>query len=221
MFRRKYRRVALMCIGLGLSVVPSASAACWEIKNGKQLTYVETSSGSTPPVSGAKKVSSSRCASPLPATTPRVKAAAKVTQGPPMAGKLIITQQYGEDWSRNPSEQLHTGVDLAAPEGTEVLAVLPGKVVAVKAYSNKTDGSYVIVQNDDGSFSGYIHVNPSVSRADRVEKGQKVGSVYLDHLHLNLCHQERGCHHGAFPSPSFPGAKSLTEMNNYYIKPSV
>jgi murein DD-endopeptidase MepM/ murein hydrolase activator NlpD len=205
----------LACMGLGIFVAPSASAACWEIKNGTQITYIESSSRSTPPVSGAKKVSSSRCSAPAP----KVKVPAKATQGPPIAGKLVFTQHYGEEWSRNPTEQLHTGVDIDARGGTEVVAVLPGKVVAVKAYSNKTDGSYVIVQNDDGTYSGYIHVNPAVSRNDRVEKGQKVGAVYSDHLHLNLCKQESGCHHGAFPSPTFSGTKSLSEMNKYYIKP--
>lgn len=148
-------------------------------------------------------------------------AGAQIYQGPNKAGhpliNFVVTQGFGDLWSEN-SKLLHTGVDLAAPKGNFVFAVKGGKVVKTGSLGSSSSGmnwgQYVIVQNDDGTASGYLHVAPLVTKG-AVSVGDRIGTVYRDHLHLNLCRSAKGCQHGAFPNPTFPSGS----LRDYYRRP--
>ena len=74
---------------------------------------------------------------------------------------------------------LHTGLDIAAPLGTPVLAVLPGEVV--DTWTDGELGRYgntVLVAHSPDWFSLYAHLQAiAVRPGQRVDAGATVGSV--------------------------------------------
>jgi murein DD-endopeptidase MepM/ murein hydrolase activator NlpD len=86
---------------------------------------------------------------------------------------------------------MHSGIDLAAPEGTPVLAARSGTVTAV-GYDD-TLGNYVILSHDGGHESVYGHLHKiSVSLKDGVKSGTILGAVGSTgkstgpHLHFEI-----------------------------------
>ncbi|SKA25226.1 Murein DD-endopeptidase MepM and murein hydrolase activator NlpD, contain LysM domain [Oceanospirillum multiglobuliferum] len=77
------------------------------------------------------------------------------------------------DQPRNP----HSGMDIAAPTGTDVLSALNGKVVAVGDYY--FNGKTVIVDHGQGLTTLYCHLSEinGVKVGDKVSAGQKIGEV--------------------------------------------
>ncbi len=108
----------------------------------------------------------------------------------PIRGRL--TSGFG--YRRDPftgARTFHTGIDLAAPQGTPVKATLEGKV-ATTGYS-PVYGNYVILTHDGGYQSLYAHLSViSTERGKRVSQGSVVGKVgntgYStgSHLHFSL-----------------------------------
>jgi murein DD-endopeptidase MepM/ murein hydrolase activator NlpD len=85
----------------------------------------------------------------------------------------------------------HLGVDLNAPEKTEVYAVNDGKVVLAAALSNY--GNTVVIDHGLGIFSLYLHLDKfNVSPGDMVRRGQGIGLsgdtgyVTGPHLHFSM-----------------------------------
>lgn len=83
----------------------------------------------------------------------------------------------------------HSGVDMAAPTGTPVKAVLPGKVV-LTSHLYYT-GNTLVIDHGRGLFTLYAHLNSfSVSKGTIVRKGEAIGRVGATgratgpHLHL-------------------------------------
>ena len=73
-------------------------------------------------------------------------------------------------------ERMHPGLDLAAPEGTPVLAAAGGTV----RYSGRRGGygNVVIVEHDDGTESRYAHCRElTVKAGERVGSGQAIATV--------------------------------------------
>ena len=130
-----------------------------------------------------------------------------------------VTQKYGVPWSENPA-QLHTGVDISAKRGQAVYSVADGVVYSIGSLGRSKDGEdwggYVVVQNRDGSANGYLHLNQSVAKGQKISAGQQVGTIYNNHLHFNQCSSANGCQHGAFPNPTYPKG----DLKNYYQSPS-
>ena len=86
----------------------------------------------------------------------------------------------------------HTGVDLAAPLGTPVLAAADGIVVAV-AHTLVGYGNYVMVAHGGGVITLYAHLlETDVYSGERVTRGQRIGregSTGLStgpHLHFEV-----------------------------------
>ena len=85
----------------------------------------------------------------------------------------------------------HTGLDFAAPDGTEIRAIGPGRVSEVGydgAYGNKT-----VVALDDGTVLWFCHQSrTAVSVGQRLSPGELVGyvgstgNVTGPHLHLEV-----------------------------------
>lgn len=89
----------------------------------------------------------------------------------------------------------HGGLDIAAKEGLEVVAMCPGTVSAV--YDDGLMGTTVVIDHGDGLTAVYCNLaqRPSVESGDAVETGTVIGTVGntaiaesgLDsHLHLEV-----------------------------------
>lgn len=77
---------------------------------------------------------------------------------------------------RVPYNGSHRGVDLNAPNGTDVFAALDGKVVFVGR--EKAMGNYVIVEHGNGVETLYGHNSRNfVQEGDIVRRGQKIAEV--------------------------------------------
>ena len=93
---------------------------------------------------------------------------------------FTITQPFGPtnlllEPRVGPFAHFHTGIDLAAPLGTPVLAAAGGIVVAV-AHTAIGYGNYVMIAHGGGVITLYAHLlETDVSVGDRVTRGQKIG----------------------------------------------
>jgi murein DD-endopeptidase MepM/ murein hydrolase activator NlpD len=111
----------------------------------------------------------------------------------PVPGKKI-TSKYripGKHWACG----YHTGVDYAAPTGTEVVACKSGKVLEAKSGVSfgPSYGLAVIIDHGDGMRAIYAHLSKiDVKAGDRVRSGDKIGEVGSTgnstgpHLHLEV-----------------------------------
>lgn len=90
------------------------------------------------------------------------------------------------------NKQFHKGIDMAAPEGTEVYACKAGKVTSIVSL-DVTFGNYIVIKHSNGLSSIYAHLSKvCVSTGDNVETGQKIGlvgktgKVTGPHLHFEI-----------------------------------
>ncbi len=73
-------------------------------------------------------------------------------------------------------EQFHNGIDIAAPNGSPILAAYDGEVVAA-AYSG-TMGNYIMIDHGDSLYTIYMHASALfVSKGDIVGKGEQIAAV--------------------------------------------
>lgn len=111
--------------------------------------------------------------------------------------KQKVSSEFG---SRTPiklpdgviTEDFHNGLDMAASEGTDVLAVNDGTVVLV-VDSDVGLGRYCVIDHGGGIFTVYGHNSKViVSEGQMIIKGQKVADVGMtgyatgNHLHLEV-----------------------------------
>lgn len=87
--------------------------------------------------------------------------------------------------------RMHDGVDIAAPEGSDILAIADG-VVKVATYST-TAGNYIVIDHGSGLQSVYMHASAlNVNVGEVVNKGSVIGLVGSTgrstgpHLHLGV-----------------------------------
>ncbi len=103
-----------------------------------------------------------------------------------------FTSPYG--WRIHPvygTRKFHGGVDLAAPQGTKIVAARSG-VVTAASYSS-ANGYYVTINHGDGFSTSYLHMTHyTVSVGQRVSAGQKIGECGSTgistgpHLHFSI-----------------------------------
>jgi murein DD-endopeptidase MepM/ murein hydrolase activator NlpD len=93
-------------------------------------------------------------------------------------------------------KRFHSGIDLAAPAGTQVLAPWGGKIVSVGSEAGY--GNYVVVQHPEGFQTRYAHLgSASVRRGDPVTAGEVLGTVGSSgrstgpHLHFEIMRDGR------------------------------
>ncbi len=109
----------------------------------------------------------------------------------PAKGRL--TTEFGQTRYVNgePTSSRHSGLDIAAPKGTEIKATNRGKVVL--AMPLILTGNTIVIDHGEGLFSVYYHMHESfVTVGEIVERGQKIGIVGTTgfstgpHLHFIL-----------------------------------
>ena len=88
-------------------------------------------------------------------------------------------------------ERMHTGIDIIAVTGEDVLAAQSGTVLV--SVNDPGWGEYVIINHGNNIVSLYAHMNArAVERGDYVETGQLIGWVgnsglsEASHLHFEL-----------------------------------
>jgi murein DD-endopeptidase MepM/ murein hydrolase activator NlpD len=98
--------------------------------------------------------------------------------------------------SGSPSEELHPGIDLAVPEGSDVRAAGGGAVEA--AGNDSSYGLFVLLRHPAGYETMYGHLSRVlVSRGDDVRAGQVIalsgntGRSTAPHLHFEIRHNGR------------------------------
>lgn len=109
----------------------------------------------------------------------------------PLPGYTRISSPFGYRNCPYHGRELHGGVDLPAPHGTNILAAKGGTVV-VSTYGSSY-GNYVAISHADGSRTMYCHMSARLaSVGDTVVQGQVIGRVGStgnstgNHLHFEL-----------------------------------
>lgn len=110
----------------------------------------------------------------------------------PCPNYIAISSDYG--YRSDPftgATTFHNGVDMAANEGSSILAAYDGTVVA--ATYNWSMGNYVMIDHGDGLYTIYMHASKLyVSAGDTVSKGDLIaavgttGSSTGNHLHFSV-----------------------------------
>jgi murein DD-endopeptidase MepM/ murein hydrolase activator NlpD len=119
----------------------------------------------------------------------------------PLTGDFNLTARFG-DWGWYWSGGRHTGLDFAAPTGTDVGAAQAGKVIAAGwagAYGQRLE-----IRHADGTVTSYNHLATLlVGVGDVVGGGQHIGDVGStgnvtgSHLHLEVTNRS-----GSFIDPA-------------------
>lgn len=110
----------------------------------------------------------------------------------PLPCDAVITSGYGVrphpisgDWD------FHTGIDLAAPEGTEIRAIYPGSVT--ETGWSESYGNYIVLSHGEHLSTLYCHCSRILaSEGDSVKAGETIALVGTTgistgaHLHLSV-----------------------------------
>lgn len=110
------------------------------------------------------------------------------------SANVFFTDVFGmRDASLTGYAYLHSGIDLAAAEGTPLLAAAAGTVKSVSTVDASAEGKNVKITHSDGTETQYMHLsNVLVQAGDTVAGGQLIGEVgntgrsYGAHLHLSI-----------------------------------
>jgi murein DD-endopeptidase MepM/ murein hydrolase activator NlpD len=154
-----------------------------------------TTLSTAPPASAAVTPPDTASRDALPSTllpsrvVPGVKLRAKPPPWVPPVTGYHLTGRFGQSsglWAST-----HTGLDFAAPEGTEIRSIGPG--VVTEASSDGAFGNKIVVRLDDGTLLWYCHQSEM-----RAEVGQRLipgdlvgyvgstGNATGPHLHLEV-----------------------------------
>ena len=104
--------------------------------------------------------------------------------------KGVVTSRFGERESSEIVSANHKGVDIGAPNGTEILSASDGNVLDVSTIGDF--GKHIKIKNGDFIFI-YGHCSKLlVSKGDEIKMGQKIGEVGSTgratgpHLHFEI-----------------------------------
>lgn len=110
----------------------------------------------------------------------------------PISAPFRWTSPYG--WREDPIAKVrsfHTGVDMACPKGTPILASQSGRVVTVGL--NRVYGNYIIIDHGNGYKTLYAHMSKTIAKKGAwVNQGAKIGLVGTTgystgpHLHFTV-----------------------------------
>lgn len=130
---------------------------------------------------------------PRPVVATKSVVAAWVNPNP----TAVVTSCFGQRWGR-----LHAGVDLAAPDGTPIVAA--GAGVVVRAGVAEGYGNAVLIDHGNGYLTHYGHLSKiTVAVGQHVAAGQQIGNEGSTghstgpHLHFEV-------HQGFYQNPIEP-----------------
>ena len=111
---------------------------------------------------------------PVPTVTRQPMKTAAPVEGQTVAVYAMDALGYNpttRDW------RTHNGMDIAAEEGTPVLAAAEGTVYTV--YEDETMGTTVVIRHRDGYVTRYssLAAEVAVAPGDKVTLGQRIGAV--------------------------------------------
>ncbi len=95
----------------------------------------------------------------------------------PIPGYTKITSPFGKRKSpTSGASSSHSGIDIGAPEGTNLYAVCDGEITFTQFLGA---GGYTITLSTENLKITYCHVSPNyiVKKGDLVKQGQKIGNV--------------------------------------------
>lgn len=110
----------------------------------------------------------------------------------PSAASTRITSSYGKREKPNANAtSVHRGIDIGAPNGTDVLAADSGTVIV--AGTGRSYGNYVVIDHGNGYTTLYAHnsrncvsVGQSVSRGQVIAKVGSTGNSTGPHIHFEI-----------------------------------
>lgn len=93
----------------------------------------------------------------------------------PVPGHKRISSEYG--WRNCPfhGREKHSGIDVPAPSGTQIVAAQGGKVIM--AGRNGSYGNCIIIDHGNNVYSLYGHCSSLIVGKVAVKKGQKIAKV--------------------------------------------
>ena len=103
-----------------------------------------------------------------------------------------VSSHYG--WRKDPftgAKDFHTGIDIAPPLGTPVLATHDGDVTTV-IYSSTGYGNYIVITGKNGLSTLYAHLDSISVTAGEIRRGDVIGTVGSSgystgpHLHFEV-----------------------------------
>jgi murein DD-endopeptidase MepM/ murein hydrolase activator NlpD len=95
----------------------------------------------------------------------------------PVEGELTTDFAENRHINNEKSSSRHSGLDLAAPLGTEVKASNDG-VVTLAAEELLSTGNTVVIDHGMGVFTSYYHLDTiSVEKGQKISKGEIIGTV--------------------------------------------
>ena len=139
-----------------------------------------------------------------------------LTKAPPALQLAYPLGQWADSmdpWGWRYSEskgawRMHTGVDLAAPQGTPVLAAKAGRVALVQSLGGY--GNTVLLDHGDGVETLYAHLQQALVReGDWIGQGAQLGTVGTTgaatgpHLHFELRNRAQALQ-AIDPTPHLP-----------------
>ena len=169
---------------VSLETAPGADEAMWEIPAGTEEVLAE-----------APEVASQEASvptAPAEAASPRPADVQELAFAWPVAGQVelpyavtyLLYDPTMGDW------RTHSGVDIAAEVGTQVVAAAAGTVVAV--YDDALYGTTVVIDHGGDLRSVYANLAavPTVAAGDKVLLGDVIGAVG----DTALCESSEGAH---------------------------
>ncbi|MDO9534117.1 MAG: M23 family metallopeptidase [Bacillota bacterium] len=121
----------------------------------------------------------------------------------PVSGRL--TTEFGETRYVNnaPTSSRHSGLDIAAPTGTQIVATNNGRVTL--AMDLILTGNTIVIDHGQGLFSVYFHMHELFTEEGQlVERGETVGTVGSTgfstgpHLHFTMSYYQHNLEPGYF-----------------------
>ncbi|HQB64223.1 MAG TPA: M23 family metallopeptidase, partial [Sedimentibacter sp.] len=95
----------------------------------------------------------------------------------PVEGELTTDFAEIRYVNNEPSASRHSGLDLAAPKGTPVIAPNNGRVTFAME-GLLSPGNTIVIDHGMGLFTSYYHLNTiGVEKGDQVKKGDTIGTV--------------------------------------------
>lgn len=142
--------------------------------------------------------------------------------GAARAGTPFVEGRYGafRPHARAPGcGRGHCGVDLHAPDGTPVIALMDGYVDQVERSSSGIGGRWVRIAHEDGRATWYMHlarIREDLAHGTRISAGEVLGTLGRTgvhnsptHLHFAVSVGARGRH--LDPMPLLAGATLVPE----------